>query len=448
MVAGSNAGSDDSGRSRDTLLPGDSVSQVSSRESGTVLSSLARNNVDFERYLTATQCVYELDNLLSDQDPMSEKAKQIKEILGELPERPSARDLSLLYVAQCLEQHVAQSLASSLRKLNKEQEQALQCETEKLYRTWELRHFHPDLEVIRERLKPAALITVQPQIRPLERFAGRIVFLEGLKVLLRTNSPPLQEYKPRQTLAIVSLTAPWENIAQEWQPGIAKRHLRGPVDTLYATIFGGYTFIEHRTIPVSARSQIDKGPGLYFLADHYKTHSFKINKRFLSTHQKLLDLLHWREDAISPASSGQVEIPMLAQEFKTDNFREAANRCAADLISGATINELLDIQFPCYGLVVTLEICGLYAARAQLQPDGTLKYAVQKIDTWGTLKELPNYLKYVKFVEDHKAWFEDNVVSQLIKRRSEEDPEWVIEKLTRANIKPWAHQVTTLAVAD
>jgi len=44
--------------------------------------------------------VYELDNLLSDQDPMSEKAKQIKEILGELPERPSARDLSLLYVAQ------------------------------------------------------------------------------------------------------------------------------------------------------------------------------------------------------------------------------------------------------------------------------------------------------------------------------------------------------------
>jgi len=120
--------------------------------------------------------------------------------------------------------------------------------------------------------------------------------------------------------------------------------------------------MDRYTIPVSARSQIDKGPGLYFLADHYK-----IDKRFLSTHQKLLDLLHWREDAISPASSGQVEIPMLAQEFKTDNFREAANRCAADLISGATINELLDIQFPCYGLVVTLEICGLYAARAQLQ---------------------------------------------------------------------------------
>jgi len=149
-----------------------------------------------------------------------------------------------------LEQHVAQSLASSLRKLNKEQEQALQRETEKLYRTWELRHFHPDLEVIRERLKPAALITVQPQIKRLERFAGRIVFLEGLKALLHTNSPRLQEENRIQILDIVNLTAPWEKIAQEWQPGIAERHLRGPVCTRPFSGMVGFVLVLYMLLTV------------------------------------------------------------------------------------------------------------------------------------------------------------------------------------------------------
>ncbi|THU77665.1 hypothetical protein K435DRAFT_877543 [Dendrothele bispora CBS 962.96] len=52
------------------------------------------------------------------------------------------------------------------------------------------------------------------------------------------------------------------------------------------------------------------------------------------------------------------------------------------------------------------------------------------------------HLKYVKFVEDHKAWpwFKDNVVSKLIEKRNEEDPELVVGKLTRATIEPWAYQ--------
>ncbi|THU99800.1 hypothetical protein K435DRAFT_476361 [Dendrothele bispora CBS 962.96] len=301
---------------------------------------------------------------------MSENAKQIKEILGELPEKPSSFDLSLRYVAQCLELHVARRLTGYLRTLNKKEEQALQRETENLYQTWDLGRIHPDLEAIRERLKPAALVTVQPQIKDLSPLTCRVGFLKGLEELLRTHSPRLREEDYIWTFDIVNLTTPWELIERTWQDAaIQEKTLRKPVDQLYTTIFGDHTFMEYCTIPVSAKSRIDKGPGVYFIADQYKTHSFIIEQteQFLFDHRELLNLLRWRWNAKPPSESGLVEIPLLAQEFKTINSREAANQCAADLITGATINELLDIQFPCYGLVVTLEECSLYAARAQLQ---------------------------------------------------------------------------------
>ncbi|THU78542.1 hypothetical protein K435DRAFT_52860 [Dendrothele bispora CBS 962.96] len=234
-VANSNV-SGDSGRSTSTLLPGDSASQASSRETP-ALSSFVRNNVGFETYLTATQCVYDLDHLPSDQDPMSENTKQIKQILGDLPEKPSSSDFSLLYVAQRWELYVI--FAAPLSMLNKEQEQALQHETVELYRTWELSQFYPDLEVVRERLKPAALMTARPQIVDVASWLptpGPTVYLEVFKMLLCTDSPRLQH--GADTMTIVYLTLPWGTISQEWQPGIAERHLRIPLDTLYMTIFG------------------------------------------------------------------------------------------------------------------------------------------------------------------------------------------------------------------
>ncbi|THU93570.1 hypothetical protein K435DRAFT_189892 [Dendrothele bispora CBS 962.96] len=163
---------------------------------------------------------------------------------------------------------------------------------------------------------------------------------------------------------------PWTLIKSERQPGISEVRFRHPLDQLYTNNFYPSDFMERCTMLVLPRSQIAQGPGPYFRADQFKTHSFNILNeeatkiQFLSTHQRSLELLHWRWDSDSPASSGQAEIPILAHEFEPKIFRAAANQCAAGLISGAAINELLDIQFPCYGLVVTLETCGLYAAQA------------------------------------------------------------------------------------
>ncbi|THU86843.1 hypothetical protein K435DRAFT_804791 [Dendrothele bispora CBS 962.96] len=69
--------------------------------------------------------------------------------------------------------------------------------------------------------------------------------------------------------------------------------------------------------------------------------------------------------------------------------------------------------------------------------DGSLKFAVQKVEEWGRPEEFPNYLRYLDFLTKHRAWFE-NTVWDLIQKRKSENHSWVIHKLRRQKFKQWS----------
>ncbi|THU92264.1 hypothetical protein K435DRAFT_780316 [Dendrothele bispora CBS 962.96] len=258
-----------------------------------------------------------------------------------------------------------------------------------------------------------------------------ITFYGHVKAKLQNPLYPFAGQTPSPKFQFFLVSAKYQKI-QDWHEGISEDRFRTPLDALVDLVWEAEIFQMNvtghydrytRTVPSKALT----GPGCYCKAHIYLVQVVKHGLTGLTADK--CELLLWGKESL-------MEVACLAGEFNPEKFRATVNQVVTDIISGATINELLGIPYPVFGVAVTRLQSAVFVCRAQADSNGQMTYAVRKLSEWGPLTEFQNFLQYVSFLFAHKHWYKEKVVA-YIKTQSGKDPEWVIKALGRRHFKPW-----------
>ncbi|KAK7458034.1 hypothetical protein VKT23_009943 [Stygiomarasmius scandens] len=372
----------------------------------------------YPRDSASLPCYCELENTPSPQNSIS---NPISEILGQLPDLPNVYDFSLSSALMTLESR----LDFELKTYGLPADDTVCQETQRLHEKWGLKQ---DFQTQRQSLERAVLATKINYI-----YDWSHTYSACLKAVLTAPAlpPPSSGLDHYARLLATYGQSVWNRNAYD------KVDFRSSLDSVTALLGGAKYRLCHKQQVFAAGI---RNLGKTFKADQSVVRPLSLAEKL---DQPQAMLLNWGTEL--PDES--VDIPVLPQEFKgrDGRFDVVVNQIVVDLMSGAAINELLDIQFPLYGVVVSLDRCIVYAGRARAQSDGSLKFAVQKVEELGILREFTNYLKYLSFLVHHQIWFKANVWN-LIQQRQHEDPNWVIHKLNRQQFKQWSVQYAGLSV--
>ncbi|THU79825.1 hypothetical protein K435DRAFT_973013 [Dendrothele bispora CBS 962.96] len=224
-----------------------------------------------------------------------------------------------------------------------------------------------------------------------------------------------------------------------------EKEARDPLDRIIAQVWRGqaeaagevledyYVRKEFLFRLVYARSS-GINPGLFFKASTYAV--LELWGKFSTLQTKLdeeekVGLVQW---TLEPFLS----LSVLACEWIWDHdlFDAAVRQVIYDINAGSSINLVLGIPFPVFGVVGGKKQAVAYVGRAKENSNGSISFAVNEWHDFGCIHNLNNFLTFISFLYAHRRWYQRTTEDYIMKQK-EKVPNWIATRLNGIDFRKW-----------
>ncbi|THU84566.1 hypothetical protein K435DRAFT_783712 [Dendrothele bispora CBS 962.96] len=286
----------------------------------------------------------------------------------------------------------------------------------------------PAIDVLRAIIEHHAAGAYQSWI--MERVENRTTF-EDLPV-----STPV-DLTGFRTLILFSFGA----ISDALKTATQEQELRAPFDVLFSKIFKTYrtkTFIKTKYAPHCDNPTSEAMTGGFVI--------YPLGMQALSHEASVM--IDWLKDASEDHTLGQ-----LAVQYKHSNyaFLEVERQVTCDLVTASTVNLVLGVHMPVFGLAIHQDKAVAYICEAKPAPHEHwqsgrqnscactgMHHTASRFLDFGDLSNLSNYLRFVSFLIAYKKWYFDKVIQYI----PSDNDNWIQQRALSAfrTYGPWRNE--------
>ncbi|THU79126.1 hypothetical protein K435DRAFT_785961 [Dendrothele bispora CBS 962.96] len=227
------------------------------------------------------------------------------------------------------------------------------------------------------------------------------------------------------------------DISYALQTATEGQEIRAPFDVLFPKIFEMYridTFIKTKYAPDCDNPTPDTRIDGFVI--------YPLGERELYDEASIM--ADWLKDASEGVTLGQLAV---RYRHQNNTYREVEQQLTCDLVTASTVNLVLGVHMPVFGLAIHRDRAGAYICEAK--PAGHprwqlgrneckctgMHHAVAEFMDFGDLRELPNFLCFVSFLVAYKKWY----FTEVIKYIPSDDNNWIERRALSAfhTYGPW-----------
>ncbi|THU99520.1 hypothetical protein K435DRAFT_855611 [Dendrothele bispora CBS 962.96] len=219
--------------------------------------------------------------------------------------------------------------------------------------------------------------------------------------------------------------------------------LRAPFDVLFAKIFEiryhAETFIQKKYAPNCENPTTDaRSNGVVI---------YPLGRQELSAQASVM--IGWLKDASEEGHTlGQLAVRYKHQDYL---YQEVERELTCDLVTASTVNLVLGVHMPVFGLAIHQHEAGAYICKAKPAPHPRwqpgrrnecactgMHHTVAEFMHFGDLRKLSNYLRFVSFLFAHKEWSSAEVIRYI----PSDDDDWIERRALSAfhTYGPWRNE--------
>ncbi|KAK7448462.1 hypothetical protein VKT23_013724 [Stygiomarasmius scandens] len=159
-------------------------------------------------------------------------------------------------------------------------------------------------------------------------------------------------------------------------------------------------------------------------------------------------MIGWLKDALQEGHT----LGQLAVQYKHGDcsYREVERQLACDLVTTSTVNLVLGVHMPVFGLAIHQDKAGAYICEAKPAPHPRwqsgrhmcactgMHHTVAEFMHFGDLRELSNYLRFVSFLCAYEEWYSAEVIRYI----PPNDDDWIERRAFLAfhTYGPWRNE--------
>ncbi|KAK7450607.1 hypothetical protein VKT23_012917 [Stygiomarasmius scandens] len=266
----------------------------------------------------------------------------------------------------------------------------------------------------------------------MEKAANRIAF----------EDPPVSASVDLQVFETLILRS-FSFISEAIQTAQTVQDLRAPFDVLFRQIFR--TYRSKRTIKTKY------APNCPNPTSNARTDGFVVyplsGRKVISI--RAFVMIDWMKDALD---DGRHALGQLAIQYKHKDhpYEEVERRLTCDLVTTSTVNLVLGVHMPVFGLAIHQHQVGAYICEAKPAPHPRyqsglnkcactgMHHTVAEFMHFGDLRELANYLRFVSFLIAHKKWY----FAEIVRYIPSDDDGWIQRRALSAfhTYGPWRNE--------